>query len=472
MPHHDLVIIGSGSGNSLVTPDLEHLDIAIVEGGDWFGGTCLNVGCIPTKMFVVPADRAHDAAHNDRLGIETRFEGADWPAIRDRVFGRIDPIAASGESYRRDGDRTTLYRGHARFVGPRTLSVSLAEGEVEVTADRVVIATGSHPTVPDVFAESDVTVHTSDTIMRLPELPGRLLVVGGGFIACEMAHVFAGYGSAVTLAIRGGQLLGGEDVVVRDVVTRSLGQRCDLRTAVTVTDLSQGEHGIDVRFSDGSEIVVDEVLVATGRVPSTERLGCDEGGIALRPDGRVVVDEHGRTSAEGVWALGDVSSPYMLKHVANHEARVVAHNLAHPDEMQVFNHRAVPSAVFTHPQVASVGMTADEARDAGHDVVVTVQEYGSTAYGWAMEDTESRCVLVGDRSTGDLLGAHIVGPQAATLIQPLVQAMSLDTSLDELARAQYWIHPALTEVVENAVLGLLGHMSAPPEITESTQTPG
>ena len=315
-------------------------------------------------------------------------------------------------------------------------------------------------------------MHTSDTVMRLPELPRRLLVVGGGFIACEMAHVFAGYGSAVTIAIRGGQLLGGEDVVVRDVVTRSLGQRCDLRTAVTVTDLSQGEHGIDVRFSDGSEIVVDEVLVATGRVPSTERLGCDEGGIALRPDGRVVVDEHGRTSAEGVWALGDVSSPYMLKHVANHEARVVAHNLAHPDEMQVFNHRAVPSAVFTHPQVASVGMTAEEARDAGHDVVVTVQEYGSTAYGWAMEDTESRCVLVGDRSTGDLLGAHIVGPQAATLIQPLVQAMSLDTSLDELARAQYWIHPALTEVVENAVLGLLGHMSAPPEITESTQTPG
>ena len=118
------------------------------------------------------------------------------------------------------------------------------------------------------------------------------------------------------------------------------------------------------------------------------------------------------------------------------------------------------------------GLTEEQAREQGADVTVKVQNYGDVAYGWAMEDTESRCVLVGDRSTGDLLGAHIVGPQAATLIQPLVQAMSLDTSLDELARAQYWIHPALTEVVENAVLGLLGHMSAPPEITESTQTPG
>lgn len=245
-----------------------------------------------------------------------------------------------------------------------------------------------------------------------------------------------------------------------------------MRTRTTVATLEQGE-AIRVTFTDGTELEVDEVLVATGRAPSTEHLGCEAAGVDLHPDGRVVVDVHGRTSADGVWALGDVSSPYMLKHVANQEARVVAHNLAHPEDLRAFMHRAVPSAVFTHPQVATVGMTQSEARAAGHDVCVHVQDYGSTAYGWALDDTTSRCVLVGDASTGELLGAHLVGPEASTLIQPLIQAMSLGTPLAEVARGQYWIHPALTEVVENAVIGLLDLMpDTPPHITESTDTPG
>ena len=414
MPHHDIVIIGSGSGNSLVTPELADADIAIIEGAPWFGGTCLNVGCIPTKMFVLPADRAIDAQTGERLGVRTRFDGADWPAIRDRVFGRIDPIAASGEAYRRDGEHTTLYRGHARFVGPRRLVVDLPEGAVEVTADQVVIAAGSHAFVPPEIAQSDVETHTSDTIMRLEELPERLLVVGGGYIALEMAHVFEAFGSAVTLAVRGEDLLREADDVVRAVVTAAARERYDVRTGVSVT-----------------------------------------------------------ATAEGVWALGDVSSPYMLKHVANHEARVVAHNLAHPEDLHCFIHDAVPYAVFTHPQVASVGMTTQEARDAGHDVVVKVQEYGSTAYGWALEDRTSRCVLVGDRRTGALLGGHVVGPQASSLIQPVVQTLALGSSLLDLARGQYWIHPALTEVVENAALGLLETMQTEdPESIASAQTPG
>ncbi len=295
-------------------------------------------------------------------------------------------------------------------------------------------------------------------------------MLGAGFIGIEAAEALARQGLDVTVVELAEHVLPPLEAELAALVTGELHELgIGTRTGIAATGIQQGaEHDL-VALGDGTLLPADLIVLSVGVRPDTAVF--EAAGVKCE-HGAIVVDEHGRTSAEGVWALGDVSSPYMLKHVANHEARVVAHNLAHPDEMQVFNHRAVPSAVFTHPQVASVGMTADEARDAGHDVVVTVQEYGSTAYGWAMEDTESRCVLVGDRSTGDLLGAHIVGPQAATLIQPLVQAMSLDTSLDELARAQYWIHPALTEVVENAVLGLLGHMSAPPEITESTQTPG
>ncbi|GAB3114005.1 mycothione reductase [Janibacter alkaliphilus] len=465
MPHHDIVIIGSGSGNSLVTRRLAERDVAIIEGGPHFGGTCLNVGCIPTKMFVLPADRADEAAHNDRLGIATTFDGADWPAIRDRIFGRIDPIAASGEEYRRDGERTTLYRGHARFVGERSLVVDLPEGPVEVTGDQVVVAAGAHAVLPPAIAASSVPVHTSDTIMRLPALPERLLIVGGGFIAAEMAHVFGSLGTRVTLAVRGDGMLRHHETEVHQAVDAAAADAWDLRTGVEVTGLEQGDAGVVASLSDGSTVTVDEVLVAVGRAPSTEGLGCDAAGIDLHPDGRVVVDGHGRTTADGVWALGDVCSPEQLKHVANQQARVVAHNLAHPDDLRSFRLDAVPSAVFTHPQVAAVGMTTAQAQEAGHDVVRYVQDYGATAYGWALEDETSRCVLVGDRRTGALLGAHLVGPQASVIIQPLIQAMSLGTPLTEVARGQYWIHPALTEVAENAILGLLEQMD--PHVSES-----
>ena len=152
--------------------------------------------------------------------------------------------------------------------------------------------------------------------------------------------------------------------------------------------------------------------------------------------------------------MGDVSSDYQLKHVANHEARIVAHNLAHPGDLRSFDHRYVPSAVFTSPQIASVGLTEEQLKTQGRSYVTTTQAYGDTAYGWAMEDTTGVCKLIADRATGELLGAHLMGYQASNLIAPLIQGMSLGQSVQQMALGQYWIHPALTEVVENAVLGL------------------
>ena len=174
----------------------------------------------------------------------------------------------------------------------------------------------------------------------------------------------------------------------------------------------------------------------------------------MHPDGRIVVDEHQRTSVPGVWALGDVSSPHMLKHVANHETKVVAHNLAHPDDLRATNHKAVPWAVFTSPQIAGVGRTEAECRADGLDYTVKIQAFGDVAYGWAMEDGTGFCKILAERGTGAILGAHIMGPQASSIIQPLVQAMAFDLGAREMAIGQYWIHPALPEVVENALLGL------------------
>ena len=454
--HYDLAIIGTGSGNSLVTPDFDDKRVAVIEGGT-FGGTCLNVGCIPTKMFVYAADVAREVRDAGRYGVDATLEGVRWADVRDRVFNRIDPISESGRRYRVEGPNTTAYLGHARFTGDRTLCVDLGDGRTEtLTADQVVVAAGAHPAVPDVVADSGVGFHTSDTIMRIDELPERLAIIGGGFIAAEMAHVFASFGVHVTIVARGPRLLRHLDAEISRRFTEAARAQWDVRTSTTVLAVEAGPRGEGVRLhlDNGSDLDADLLLVATGRTPNSTGLGAPAGGLKVLEDGRIDVDEYGRTSARGVWALGDVSSQYQLKHVANAEARTIAHNLVHPDDLRQLPHEHIPSGIFSHPQVATVGLTEDDCVEQGRAYVTYVQAYGDTAYGWAMEDTTSVCKLVADPQTGLLLGAHLMGPQATSLIQPVVQALAFGTSVRDLARGVYWIHPALAEVVENALLGL------------------
>ncbi|RMH75552.1 MAG: mycothione reductase [Actinomyces sp.] len=452
MRHFDLLIIGTGSGNSIIGPEHDDWDIAIAEDGV-FGGTCLNRGCIPSKMLVVAADTAELARRGPRLGVHTRFEGADWPAIRDRIFGRIDPIAAGGEEYRRSLPHVTVYRDTARFVGPRRVVI----GDEIVTADHIVVAVGARPHIPDVDGLAEVGYHTSDTIMRIDELPRRLIVIGAGYIAAELGHVFGSLGSEVVFVVRGETFLRNEDDDIRLRFTECYRHRFEvLCSTQPVAARREGDDIVLEVSVDGDHRGVrgDAVLVATGRIPNSDRVDATAGGLAVDHAGYVVVDEYQRTTVEGVWALGDVCNPVQLKHTANAEARVVAHNLTHPDELIAVDHRVVPHAVFGHPQVASVGLTERQALERGIAYRSHVQPYAAAAYGWALEDTEGFVKVIADARTRHLLGAHIIGPQASTLIQQLVQGMVFGQTVDEMARGQYYIHPALTEVVEQALLEL------------------
>ncbi|GAF51429.1 MULTISPECIES: mycothione reductase [Rhodococcus] len=461
MTHFDLAIIGSGSGNSLPDDRFADKTVAILEEGT-FGGTCLNVGCIPTKMFVYAAEVARTVGNSAKYGVDAQLEGVRWPDIVKRVFGRIDPISSGGERYRaEDSPNTTLFRGHATFVGPRTLDTGT--GEV-VTADQVVIAAGSRPIIPGVVRESGVRYYTNDDIMRLPELPERMVIIGAGFIAAEFAHVFSALGTRVSVIARSSHLLRHLDEDVSRRFTDLAQKKWDVHRGSAVAAVRRDGSGVAVELEDGTVVSGDVLLVATGRQSNGDAIGAAAGGIDLDDEGRVVVDDYQRTSGEGVFALGDVSSPYQLKHVANHEARVVQHNLLQDawkdtSGLRASDHRFVPAAVFTDPQIAHVGLTEAEAREAGWDITVKVQAYGDVAYGWAMEDDEGLCKVVAERGTGRLLGAHVIGAQAPTVIQPLIQAMSFGLTAQQMARGQYWIHPALPEVVENALLGL----DLPPE---------
>jgi mycothione reductase len=422
-------------------------------------GTCLNVGCIPTKMFVYAAEVAETVRAAGRFGVDAHIDRIRWADIRDRIFGRIDPISCDGERARRDADDVTLYSGTAAFSGPRRIVVDTGiDGPIEVTADQVVIATGSRPLVPPIVAASGVPFVTSDSIMRIDRLPDTIALLGGGYIAAEFAHILSALGVQVRIITRGPRLLTSQDEEISRRFTALAQSKWEVHLNVEVTDVRRHEGDVLLRLSDGSSVGASLLLVATGRRPNSDRLHLQRAGVAVHGDGRIRVDDFGRTSAEQVWALGDVSSPFQLKHVANAEARTVGRNLLLSRQtgrdLEPLPHRFIPSAVFTHPQIATVGATSRELKADGRRFVAHTQQYSDTAFGWAMEDQTGVCRLYADSDTGLLLGAHILGPQAATLIQPLIQAMSANQTVSQIARGQYWIHPALTEVIEKALLGL------------------
>ena len=453
--NYDLIIIGSGSGNSVINGEMDGWRIAIVER--WtFGGTCLNRGCIPSKMLVYAADVAESAARDNgpKYGVTTRFEAADWPAIVQRVFDRIDPIAEDGRQYRYNLPNVTVFEGDARFVGQRTLQVN----GLTIKGDQVVIAAGARSFIPPIHGIDEVPFHTSDTIMHMAHQPKHLVVLGGGFIAAELSHVFRSLGSRVTIVNRGHRLLRAEDRDISQRFTELAGERFELLLGAQVQRVymtAQGV-GLHVTTADGEHTVDgDTLLVAAGRLANGDQLDPCAAGVDVSQMGEVIVDDYGRTSAPGVWALGDVNGRYQLKHMANGEAKVVQHNLLHPDDLRPLDTRPAPHAVFGSPQIGAVGLTEAKARSLGLPITVISHPYGGTAYGWAMEDTSGFCKLIGDPSTRTLLGAHVIGHQASMLVQLLVQGMHLGNTVDDMATGQVWIHPALSEVVEQALLALI-----------------
>lgn len=446
----DLIIVGSGSGNS-IPAYLDDWKIAIVER-DVFGGTCLNRGCIPSKMFVYPADVAVAAQTSAKLGIDTGFHGADWPAIRDRVFGLIDPISSSGREYRATGSpNVALIEGTAGFVDSHTLDV---DGR-RITAPNILLAAGARPVVPPINGLVETGFHTSDTIMRLDDMPKRLGIIGAGFIAAEMGHVFSAFGSEVTIFNRSNTMLRGFDRDIAETFTATFGKRVELLLGHVPTQVERVADGIKISCALG-ERVVDELLVATGREPNSDLLNVDAAGLECHHHGTIAVDDTLATNVAGIWAVGDIANNYQLKHLANAEAAVAFWNIAHPDDLRRQSYKAVPNAVFSSPQVASVGLTEQDALREGRSFRVGRRDYGGTAYGWAMIDDTGFAKVLVDDDTGLILGAHILGPQASSLIQPLIQAMQFDQPAEQVAGQVFYIHPALTEVVENALLDALG----------------
>jgi mycothione reductase len=452
MIDYDLVVVGAGSGNMLPKKALDGRRIAIIERGP-FGGTCLNRGCIPSKMLVYAADVAESVRTAGRYGIRAELLGVDWPAVRDRVFDRTDRASEETLEARRQSG-VDVYVGEARFVEPRVLEV---DGQ-RVRGERVVVAAGSRPTVPEIAGLAGVPFHTTDTIMRVDALPRSMVIVGGGAVAAELGHMFGAFGTDVTIVEQEAMLLSALDDDVARQFTARARERFDVRVSTKVTRVERTEPGVAVHLEHDAESSVVEaevLLLAVGRTPNTDVLDAAAGGLALDDRGKVVTDDAFATNVPGVWAIGDLTNRIELKHLANAEMRIAMENILHGNNTRRDAFAILPSAVFADPQIGTVGPTERALREAGKPYVAARSDYADAAFGWALEDTTGFAKLIADPATRRLLAAHVVGPQAATLVQPLVQAMFLDNTVDQLAKGVLYVHPAAPEIISQALLKLV-----------------
>ena len=448
MQTFDLIVIGSGSGLEISSDAAERgLSVAVVESGP-FGGTCLNRGCIPSKMLIHSADVVETIRRSELFGITAEITAIDWDFIVRRASETVDADADAVEAGNREHPNITVFKDTARFVDRKTLEVA---GE-RISAETIVVAAGTRPRVPEIDGLTEVPFITSDEALRLPKQPKRLVIAGAGFVAAELAHFFGALGTEVTIVHRGPRLLRQEDEDVSarftDVYRHRFQMILDAR--INSVRLRGEEIVLDVASDDKENtLVTDALLVAVGRVPNTDTLNVATTGVAVDEAGFVKVDEYLETNVPGIWALGDIVGRYLLKHSANLEAAHVAHNIFNPEAKAAVDYHAMPHAVFASPQVASVGLTEQAAREHSVPFVTGSYNYSDTAYGSSIEDDVGFVKVLAHEETREILGCHIIGSEASILIQEVANAMRTREATSAITQAIY-VHPALPEVVQRA----------------------
>ncbi|WP_306055044.1 dihydrolipoyl dehydrogenase [Natronococcus wangiae] len=456
MDEFDIVVIGGGSGSQVATAAAdEGLEAAVIEPGP-LGGACITRGCVPSKALIHRADVVDEIRRAEGFGVQADLEGVSYAEITSSIRETVYEKADRQEESLEDDERVTLYRGEGRFVDERTLEVDPADDETrQIRSETIVIAVGGRPTTPPVDGLEDVDFLTSDDALFLDERPDELVIVGGGYIAAELGYFFGALGADVSIVGRSDRLVPREDDDVSAAVTGGLERHCELYTgyeAAAVEEVEGDRIAVTAEPADGDgadgdavELAADDLLVAAGRRPNTDALEVETAGIETDEKGYVETDDCLETSVDDIWALGDVVGDEPYKHAADYEARIVTTNVLETVKRAV-DYEAMPHAIFTAPQVASVGRTEAELEDAGREYESTRVSYDAAPLGLILEADEG-FVKVLAAPDGEILGCHVVGPQASVLIQEVVVAMdSGGGTVDDVANPVH-VHPALSEVV-------------------------
>ena len=448
---YDTLVIGGGmSGLPIALRAARHGRTAFVER-ELLGGTCLNRGCIPTKTMIASAKVAQQVRRAAEFGVHSDGLRVDLDEIVDRKDRIVESIRSG--SYRavdKNGD-LDLIEAHGRFTGAHRLDVD----GTTIEADRVFLNTGTRDLIPDVDGLDGVPYLTSRTMLVLRELPEHLIVVGGGFIGVEFAQMFRRYGARVTVVQRADRLVPAEDPAISTVLADAFadeGIDLLLSTPCVAVDGEAGAIRVACEGAETTELTGSHLLIATGRTPNTDDLGVEHLDLDLDGRGYVPVDGRLQTAADGVWALGDLRGGDMFTHTARDDAEVTYRTVFKDQEATIAD-RIVPHAVFTDPEIAAVGLTEQQARDAGHDVAIGTQEFRGVAKANAIGETRGFIKFVADATTDRILGCHIIGPDAGNLVHEAVIAMVADAPYSDIGRAIH-IHPTLAEGVNSAAGGV------------------
>ncbi len=453
MDSYDVVVLGSGCGMAVVDHAAAHdLSVALVEPG-LLGGTCLNVGCIPSKMLIAPADIVAEQERAVRLGVTMKIDDIDFASIMIHMRASRAESQAHMQHSLSHMDGVRYYPAAASYVEPDVLQV----GDDTIRGTQVFIAIGARPLIPPIKGLAEIDYLTNESVLELTDRPDSLIILGGGYVAVEYCHFFAAMGTRVTVIEMAERLITSEEPEIAAALQAVLSKRARIVTGARVESVSRSQEGVRIlaQPTHGGEEIgfeAETLLVAAGRRSNADQLQVARAGIKTDDRGFIKVDGRMRTSADNVFAIGDINGKSMFRHSANVQAVVAAANAFDGHDIEM-DYRAVPHAIYSFPQIASVGLTEANAREAGHDIAVARTAYSDVAKGSAIAEEVGFAKSVVDRASEEILGFHIIGPYAPMLIQEVVNAMQSGGHVDELLRGIH-IHPELTELIQSAFSGL------------------
>jgi dihydrolipoamide dehydrogenase len=459
MKQYDLITIGTGSAMNIVDAMIQenpNVRIAVIDK-DEPGGICLTRGCIPSKILLYPAELVRTIEKARELGVDAKIDSINFQTVMERMRTLINRDIDQIREGLSSSKNIDYYHAPAEFVSPYTLRVD----GTEITSKMIFLGVGSKIIIPAIIGLDKVKYHTSDTVLKLTKLPESIAIIGGGYIAAEYGHFFSSMGSRVTIVGRNPQFLPEEEPEVSALAKKDLERHITILTNQEVREVREWADrkelvAVDRKSGKTSTIAAKELMVATGRGPTTDILHPEKAGIKLTKEGWIEVNEYLETSQPNIWALGDADGKYPFKHVANYESKIVYYNAILKRKVKADYH-AIPHAVFTYPEIASVGLGEREAVEKyGPDKVqIGFQKYEDTAKGEAMNVKDYFVKVIVEAETTKILGAHVVGPYASILIHEIIPMMYTGNGSYEPISDSIHIHPALSEVVERAFQSLV-----------------
>ncbi|MFC2024216.1 dihydrolipoyl dehydrogenase [Chloroflexota bacterium] len=453
MNSYDVIVIGSGAG-ALISDEAaaQGLKVALIDKGPLVGGTCLNWGCIPSKMLIYTADRIVEIEEAKKLDIEAEVKNINFHSIMERMRKSRQESQVNIREGIKQSKNLNFYEGEGHFVDNYTLEVN---GE-KLKGERIFIASGSRFLIPPIKGLENVDYLTNESVFELNEKPDSLIIIGGGYVAVEFGHFFEAMGTKVTILEMADRLVLSEEPEISDLLKSELSKRMGVYANALAEEVKESAHGVVVVTKDTDtgkqrEFKAQRIMMAVGRRSNADILQVENTGVETDKKGFIKVNEYLETNRKGIFAIGDANGQQMFTHMANREAEIVAQNAFYGAKMKV-DYSAVPNAVYSHPQVASVGLTEAKAKE-DYDILIGRMKYFDIAKGEAMMEKQGFAKAIVEKDSSRILGFHIIGPNAPELIQEVVNAMTSGGGMEELSQGIH-IHPALSELVQFTLVSL------------------